>query len=77
MTLAVAAADPPWACAQPRAGREARLAGGSGGGVPSLGPNWPVFSTDKYGQCWTCDRLFVSYSDLELVTDSLLSKPFL
>jgi hypothetical protein len=28
--------------------------GGSRCGVPSSGPNWPVFSTDEYGPCWTC-----------------------
>jgi hypothetical protein len=28
---------------------------GSSSGAPSLGPSWPVFSTDEYGLCWACD----------------------
>jgi hypothetical protein len=28
-----------------------------GGGAPSLGPSWPVFSADEYDPCWACDRV--------------------
>jgi hypothetical protein len=45
----------------PGLGQAARLGwrGGSGVGVPSLGPNWPVFSADKHGPCWTCDTVYL------------------
>jgi hypothetical protein len=41
----------------PGLGQATRLGwrGGSGGGAPSLGPSWPIFSANEYGPCWACD----------------------